>query len=154
MVLAVKMHSHVAVDHSPLLLFERGEVVEVRGEETGTSDLLDDVLGDGSSDAEPIERGGATTQFVDDDERVRGGSLEYDRGLEHLCHERAHSLLHGVASAHASEDAVHHLQRGALARHEGAYLRHHNNAAHGADVRALAPHVGPRHHLERKVKVG
>ena len=63
-------------------------------------------------------------------------------GLQHFRHEGGHPLDLAVPGAHPGQDAVHHVQLGALARHEAADLRHQHNHADLPDERRLAPHVG------------
>ena len=100
------------------VLLERGELVEVRGEETEASNLVDDVpggrkriramatmterekeadgggvLGDGPGEAKAVVGARAAAQLVDDDQRALCRSLQNGRRLLHLGHERRHSPL-------------------------------------------------------------
>ena len=52
---------HVLVDHVSELAAQRGELVEVRGEERIAAQVLDDILRDGPRDAEAVKGAGATT---------------------------------------------------------------------------------------------
>ena len=103
------MRGDVQVPHLRVLVRERGQLVEVRGEHGGAPDLLDDVLADGPGQPEAVVRRGAAAQLVDDDQRILCGTLDdrqsvrhisgrgdsthpqYASGLEHLCHERRYA---------------------------------------------------------------
>ena len=77
----------VEIGHASRSL-ERGELVEVRGEEAGRLHLVDDVLRDGPSQSEAVVRGRPSAELVDDDQRRRRRRLENGGRLEHLRHER------------------------------------------------------------------
>ena len=48
----------------------------MRGEQGEAAELVDDVLGDGPGDSEPVEGRCASAQLVDNDEAVFGRSLQ------------------------------------------------------------------------------
>mmetsp|Transcript_18389 Transcript_18389/g.45731 ORF Transcript_18389/g.45731 Transcript_18389/m.45731 type:complete len:242 (-) Transcript_18389:1962-2687(-) len=138
---------HMEVDHSPGGL-QRGELVEVCGEQARRLDLVHDVLRDGPRQAEAVVGRGATTQLVDDDEGRGGGRLQDGGGLKHLSHERGDATELAVAGAHPRKDGVPDLDLGAVAWHEGPHLGQEHDDTNLADERGLAAHVGARDDLE------
>jgi hypothetical protein len=63
------------VDHSLVMMREGGDLMEMSREETETVDLLSDVVGHRPGDAEPIVSGSASSEFIDDDQRILGGGV-------------------------------------------------------------------------------
>lgn len=64
------------------------------------------------------------TKLIDDDERVLCRRVQDGRRLEHLSHERRHTLELTVARADAAENRIEDGQTGAGAGDEGSNLGH------------------------------
>ncbi len=123
---------------------ELRDLVIVRREQrarTGIRVPARQALGDRPRERQPVERGCATPDLVEDDQRIARGVVEDVRGLRHLDHERGLAAVQRVVGAHAGEHAVAHTDRGAIGGHETPRLSQHHQQRRLADVRALARHV-------------
>jgi hypothetical protein len=68
--------THMFVDHSLVMMREGSDLMEMSGEETETVDLLSDVVGHRPGDAKPIVSGSASSELINDDQRILGGGVE------------------------------------------------------------------------------
>ncbi len=136
---------HVLVDDAGKPVGEIGQLVIVRGEDRlrPCTVVRRQVFGYGPRQAQAIERGGAATDFVEDDEAAVRGRVQNGGRLLHLDHERRLAACDVVGRADARKDAVHDRELRALRRHERPGLRHQREQGDLAQIGRLAAHVRP-----------
>src|SRR5260370_23216761 len=115
----------------------------MRGEERAGACVFLQMLDDGPSDGEAVERGGAAANLVEQHEARGRGVIEDGSDFGHFDEERRAAAREIVAGADAREDAVDNGQLGLARGNEAADLRHQYNERGLAQIGGLAAHVGP-----------
>ena len=117
----------------------------VRGKERLRADFrgVNQILDHRPGDAQAIERAGASSDLVEDDQRVCRRAAQDVRHLVHLHHERGLAARQVIRRAHAREDAVDNADLRAVRRDKAAHMRHQRDERHLPHVGALASHVRP-----------
>src|ERR1051326_2164011 len=97
---------------------------------------------DSPSDGETVKSGGASTDFVEQDETGRGGVGENAGDFAHFDEESGTAAREIVAGANASEDTVGERKFRLASGNERTALRHQNDQTGLPQVGGLAAHVG------------
>src|SRR5437588_1673003 len=92
----------------------------MRGEQRFGPDLIMQMLDDRPCQAQPVERAGAASNFVQNDQAAEGGVVEDVGGLTHLDHERRLTAREIVAGANAGENPVHEVNSSFVSRDKGS----------------------------------
>ena len=122
---------------------ERGELVEMRGEQRTATVLFVQMLDRGPGNRKAVEGRRASPDFVENDQRAFAGLIENGGGFHHLDHEGRASAGEIVGGADAREQAIDNAELGAFRRHEAAHLGQNNDERVLAQERRLARHVRP-----------
>src|ERR1041384_5624797 len=97
---------------------------------------------DSPSDGETVKSGGASTDFVEQDETGRSGAGENDGDFAHFDEESGTAAREIVAGANASEDTVGERKFRLASGNERTDLRHQNDQSGLPQIGGFAVHVG------------
>ena len=135
------LYPHRGIEQARQACRERGELVEVGGEQCAAAIALVQMLDRGPGDGKPVECCCAAADLIEDDERSLARLIEDRRGLHHLDHEGRAPARDVVGRPHAREQPINRADLRAPRRHEAAHLRHDRNERILAQISRLARHV-------------
>jgi hypothetical protein len=133
---------HGRVEQPRQLGGERGQFVEMGGEQGAAAVGVVQVLDRRPGDREPVEGRGAAADLVENHQRARGRLVEDRGGLDHFHHEGGAPAGEVVGRTHAGEQPVHHADAGGFGRHETPHLGQHRDQRVLAKVSGFAAHIG------------
>ncbi len=135
---------HVVVAHPRQQVAELGQLVVVGGKQGARAQarVVVDVFDHRPGDRQAVVGARAAPDFVQHQQRARGGVVEDVRCLDHLHHKGRLPGVDLVLGADARENAVHQADARLGSRHKAAHLRHQRDQGHLAQEGALARHIG------------
>ena len=136
------LHPHRGIVQAGQAGGERGQLVEMRGEQRAALIDVVQVLDRRPGDRQPVEGGGAAADLVQDDQRAAARLIEDGGGLHHLDHEGGAPARQIVGGADAREQPVDHADARELRRHERAHLGEDGDQRVLAQEGRFAGHVG------------
>ena len=123
---------------------EFSELVVVGGEKRAGAGVFLKMLDDGPSDAETVEGGGATADFVEEDKACGRGVIEDAGDLRHFNEKRGTAAREIIAGADARKDAVGDRKFGLACGNKRTHLREKDDERGLAKIGGLAAHVRAR----------
>lgn len=106
------------------------------------------MFGDRPGYRESIEGGGASSDFIKNDEGVFGGVVDDERGFVHLDHEGRLPFGKIVGSANPAENSVGQANVSMLGRDISSDLSHQGDEGNLSDVGRFSGHVGAGEELK------